>query len=66
MNCKTESHFFIMFSIVGRIWICDGPRVENQLVKLRHLSSFYKNAFEENATHCKTFLCKFTVAPKSI
>ncbi len=26
MNCKTESYFLIMFSMVGRIWICDGPR----------------------------------------
>ncbi len=23
--CKTESNFFIMFSMVGRIWIRDGP-----------------------------------------
>ncbi len=30
MNCKTESYFFIMFSMVGRIWIGDGPHaVEN-------------------------------------
>ncbi len=35
MNCKTESYFLIMFSMVGRIWIPDGPhtalgpRVEN-------------------------------------
>ncbi len=28
MNCKTESYFFIMFIVVGRIWIFDGPRVE--------------------------------------
>ncbi len=25
INCKTESYFFIMFSMVGRIWIHDGP-----------------------------------------
>ncbi len=29
MNCNTESYFLIMFSMVGRIWIHDGPRVEN-------------------------------------
>ncbi len=25
MNCKTESYFFIMFSVVGCVWIRDGP-----------------------------------------
>ncbi len=32
MNCK-QSYFFIMFSMVGRIWIRDGPRVENHWYK---------------------------------
>ncbi len=27
MICKTESYFLIMFSMVGRIWIRDGPHV---------------------------------------
>ncbi len=26
MYCKPESYFFIMFSMVGRIWIRDGPQ----------------------------------------
>ncbi len=37
INCKTESNFFyyvqhktVTFSMVGRIWIRDGPRVENR------------------------------------
>ncbi len=25
MNCKTESYFWIMFFMVGGIWIRDGP-----------------------------------------
>ncbi len=25
MNCKTESNFLIIFSMVGDIWIRDGP-----------------------------------------
>ncbi len=30
MICKTESTFLIMFSMVGRIWIRGGPRVEKR------------------------------------
>ncbi len=36
MNCKTESYFLIMlimFNYGGRIWIRDGPRVENHCKK---------------------------------
>ncbi len=29
MNCKTESYFLIIFSLVGRIWIRDGPHANH-------------------------------------
>ncbi len=29
MNCKTGRYFSIVFSMVGHIWIRDGPQVEN-------------------------------------
>ncbi len=39
MNSKTESNFFMMFSMVGRIWIRDGPHaVENHWFKHSLLS----------------------------
>ncbi len=31
MSCKTESYFLIMFSMVGRIWIRDGPHAGHGL-----------------------------------
>ncbi len=44
MNCKTECNFLIMFSMVGRIGIRDGPRVENHWFK-RSLLSLNLNHF---------------------
>ncbi len=44
MNCKTESYFLIMFSMVGRIWMREGPHatrgpgVENHWFKRSLLS----------------------------
>ncbi len=44
MNCKTESYFLIMFSMVGRIWMRErphatrGPGVENHWFKRSLLS----------------------------
>ncbi len=44
INCKTESYVFIMFSMVGRIWMREGPHatrgpgVENHWFKRSLLS----------------------------
>ncbi len=41
MNCKTESHFLIMFSMVGRIWIRDSAlKVHTVLVPNMYIKIF--------------------------
>ncbi len=44
INCKTESYFCIMFSMVGRIWICDEPHAGRGLrtTALKEHSNFWK------------------------